>query len=83
MDVMSAGGDEALVIAALLLLFIGIVLWSQIGSAPTQASKGGRQTATAIFIMASVAVFCLIWGRSLGREARCLPIRSAEIKLRA
>lgn len=76
MDVMSAGGDQALVIVALLLLFIGIVLLVQISSAPTQASKGGRQVATTVFLMASLAVFFLVWGRSLGRETRCLPVRA-------
>ncbi len=75
MEVLAANGDEALVLTGFLLLFAGIVLLSQVSSAPTCGAKGGRQTASAIFLMGSLSVFCLVWGKALGREMRCLPIK--------
>lgn len=66
-------GDEALTIIAIILFIAGIVLVTQIGKAPTEGQKGSRQTAAAIFIMASVAVGCIIVGKGLGRSRMCLP----------
>jgi hypothetical protein len=72
MEVLRSGGDEALTLAAVFLLLAGIVLFSQINQAPDPGAKGSRQTASAIFLMGSLAVFCLIWGRALGRESTCI-----------
>ena len=72
MEVMRSGGDEALTLAAVLLFIAGIVLISQIPSAPNDSAKGSRQTVSAIFLMASLALFFLIWGKAFGRGSVCI-----------
>lgn len=71
MEVLRADGDEAVMIIGLFLFLVGIILVVQSTRAPSEVQKGSRQTAAAIFIMASVAVLCFVVGKGIGRANLC------------